>query len=626
MQLIFAVHCHQPFGQLETVLDQAIDRAYLPFLDVLQRHPGISVNVHYSGTLLEQLETSGPRLLEVLTGSGEQIEWMGGAMYEPILPAIPPRDRIEHLKRMRSAINERFSQDPVTAWVPERVWEPSLVETFAESGYDAIPLDDVHFERAGLEHLDRNYLVHYLDRLITAYPISVDLRYAAPREDPETLVESLRHLHEANPDAVAVLVDDGEKYGLWPGGSQRAYGPDGWLDRFFTAAEAADWVDLTTFERHLADHPATERTSLPPGSYQEMTDWSDGRWEHFLDRYPEADVLYRKMLNASKRASRDKAPAEALTEVLRGQGNDSYWHGVFGGLYLPHLRAETHRRLLASRMAVDEAKRSGRSWAKLEVLDWDADGRDEIHVELPDQSWVLDLDDGALAYYDDKPSMWMVPDVVAARAVGYDTDQSPVRTHRWMTTRTLPLDASPGSLASMDPDQLSQYPLETGEFEKGKGWVSVGSTSHHGRVRRLLRAENRSFDITYEIDDLPECRFGPEFPIAVWREAGSLRVDGGAWQAIDKPKAVSGHRFRFRHEHRMREILIALRQPGELFVLPLTTTIRNETGEEDLQQGILLWPHWIRPRSGLYRLTVEVLDVAQEPPVEPPTALEAGLE
>ncbi|MDH5373763.1 MAG: DUF1925 domain-containing protein, partial [Acidimicrobiia bacterium] len=321
MQLIFAVHCHQPFGQLEAVLDEAIDRAYLPFLEVLERHPGVSVDVHYSGPLLEQLDEHRPAVFDVLAEVRDQIEWMGGAMYEPILPAIPPRDRLEHLQRMRSMINERFSHDPITAWIPERVWEPALVEALVEAGYKGVPLDDVHFERAGLEHLDRPYLVHHLDQVLTAYPISVDLRYAAPREEPEVLVESLRHLHEHHPSAVAVLADDGEKFGLWPGSHGRVYGTNGWLDRFFTAAQAADWVELTTFERHMADHPATERTSLPPGSYQEMTDWSDGRWEHFLDRYPEADTLYRKMLEASRRAARSKAPAAALTEMLRGQGN-----------------------------------------------------------------------------------------------------------------------------------------------------------------------------------------------------------------------------------------------------------------------------------------------------------------
>jgi len=619
MQLIFAVHCHQPFGQLDTVLDQAIARAYEPFLDVLHRHPETSVNVHYSGPLLEQLDTHHPDLLEVLSASGEQIEWMGGAMYEPILPAIPPRDRLEHLKRMREEINERFSQDPKTAWVPERVWEPSLVEALVEAGYAAVPLDDVHFERAGVEHLDRPYLVHHLDQLITAYPISVDLRYAAPREDPEVLIESLRHLHEANPESVAVLADDGEKYGLWPGSNHQIYGPDGWLDRFFTAAATADWVELTTFERHLADHQATERASLPPGSYQEMTDWSDGRWEHFLDRYPEADSLYRKMLNASRRAARNKAPKEALTEVLRGQGNDAYWHGAFGGLYLPHLRAETHRRLLASRLAIDEAGRSGRSWVKLNRFDWDADGRDEIHVELPDQSWVLDLDDGALAYYDDKPSMWMVPDVVAAHLEDYHTDQTPSPTHRWLTTRTLPLDAAPGALASMEPDVVSPQSFELGETDSGKGSVTISSTSHGGQVQRVMRAEGRTFDVIYEISDLPDCRFGPEFPVAVWRDVGSLRVDGGAWQMVDMPMALPGHRFRFRHEGRKNEILITLRQPGELFVLPLTTAIRSEVGYEELQQGILLWPHWVRPAGGTYRLTVEVLDVAEDPSIEPVT-------
>ncbi len=609
MRLIFAIHCHQPFGQLEEVLDRAIERAYQPFLDVLERHPSFKVNAHYSGTLLELLDTHSPALLERLSTASDQIEWMGGAIYEPILPAIPPRDRAEQLNRARADIAARFEQEVMAAWVPERVWEPALVDAYADAGYRAVPLDDVHFERAGIEQLDRPYLVHHLDRSITAYPISVDLRYAAPTEDPEILVDSLRHLHDHNPDAIAVLADDGEKFGLWPGTHERVYGPDGWLDRFFASVESADWIEATTFARHLEEHPATVRTSLPPGSYQEMTNWSDGRWEHFLDRYPEADILYRKMLMASNRAGRDRAPAEALTEVLRGQGNDPYWHGAFGGLYLPHLRAEAHRRLLSSRLAIDAAGRSGRSWAKMERFDWDADGRDEIHVELPDQSWVLDLDDGALAYYDDKPSQWMVPDVVAAHVEDYHEDRIAGRVHRWMATRTLPVESSSGRLASSEPDVVDPAPFVLERAETAKGAVDVDSRSHGGCVQRTVHAEDRRFDITFDLGDLPDCRIGAEFPVAVWRDAAILRVDGGPWQAVDMPMELAGHRFRFRHEGRNAEILLDLRQPGELFVLPLTTENRMEAGREELQQGVLLWPHWVRPHSGRYRMTVEVLNV-----------------
>jgi hypothetical protein len=49
-----------------------------------------------------------------------------------------------------------------------------------------------------------------------------------------------------------------------------------------------------------------------------------------------------------------------------------------------------------------------------------------------------------------------------------------------------------------------------------------------------------------------------------------------------------------------------------LFVLPLTTAIENELGTEELQQGFLFWPHWVSPAGGTYRLTIEVLDAAEE--------------
>ena len=37
-----------------------------------------------------------------------------------------------------------------------------------------------------------------------------------------------------------------------------------------------------------------------------------------------------------------------------GQCNCAYWHGVFGGLYLPHLRQALYRELLSAEMQADK--------------------------------------------------------------------------------------------------------------------------------------------------------------------------------------------------------------------------------------------------------------------------------
>ena len=60
-------------------------------------------------------------------------------------------------------------------------------------------------------------------------------------------------------------------------------------------------------------------------------------------RYPESDEMYARMLGISRRlaaaAARGVADPDYLEiarrELYRGQCNCPYWHGAFGGLYLP---------------------------------------------------------------------------------------------------------------------------------------------------------------------------------------------------------------------------------------------------------------------------------------------------
>jgi alpha-amylase len=70
--------------------------------------------------------------------------------------------------------------------------------------------------------------------------------------------------------------------------------------------------------------------------------------------------------------------------IGRAQCNDAYWHGVFGGLYLPHLRAAIWRELAAAERALRQDEGTG-----VEALDLDADGEHELWIHSPRQSAII---------------------------------------------------------------------------------------------------------------------------------------------------------------------------------------------------------------------------------------------
>jgi alpha-amylase len=91
---------------------------------------------------------------------------------------------------------------------------------------------------------------------------------------------------------------------------------------------------------------------------------------------------------------------EARELLFRGQGNDAYWHGVFGGLYAPHLRTEIWRNLVRAESLADQLLPGG-LLPRIELLDYDADGASEILFTAPEYQALLKPSDGAtLAAFD----------------------------------------------------------------------------------------------------------------------------------------------------------------------------------------------------------------------------------
>ena len=242
-QLVLLIHAHQPVGNFDDVMERAYTQSYLPFVEVLSRHPAVRVGLHFTGSLLEWIEKLHPEYLAELRGLVKrgQVEMVGGGFYEPILVAIPPQDRHEQITRLADYVEKHFGKRPRGAWIAERVWEPQLPSSLAPFGVEYTLVDDNHFLGAGFElnQLYGYYLAEDLGHTVKVLPGLKSFRYLIPFRAPEETIQLLRTCAAEQPGGFAAMGDDLEKFGIWPGTHDLCY-RNGWLERFFAALKSFD--------------------------------------------------------------------------------------------------------------------------------------------------------------------------------------------------------------------------------------------------------------------------------------------------------------------------------------------------------------------------------------------------
>jgi alpha-amylase len=191
---------------------------------------------------------------------------------------------------------------------------------------------------------------------LRVFPINEPLRHHMPWREPHWVINYLKTAAGQTEDnAFALFADDGEKFGAWPGTFDLVY-TRGWLDTLFAALEQnADWLHTITPNEYSQVYRPLGTVDLPAGSYGEMQDWSHGNWRHFLERYTESRDMHQEVLRTSERVRGSNHPQreQALIHVLRAQANDAYWHGVFGGLYLRHLRQALYAEATEANILLD---------------------------------------------------------------------------------------------------------------------------------------------------------------------------------------------------------------------------------------------------------------------------------
>ena len=418
-RFLFGLHLHQPVGNFDHVLEQHVVEVYQPLLDLLERRSLFPVTFHVSGPLIEWLERHTPGYLDRLgrLASDGRIELLASGWTEPILAALLRPDRVEQVERMKQELSRRFGAKPRGVWLTERVWVPDVAADLADAGIEFAIVDDRHFLISGFEReqLHAPWQTEAEHRRLSLFAIDERLRYLVPFRPTEEFGAYLRSLH-ARAAPLAVLADDGEKFGGWPGTYDWVY-TRGWLDRFADELERlqSDGVlTLSTFSAALDSVPAAGLVYLPDASYREMESWSSpaatalrlqeleavlgesrmesgagvllrgSHWKNFLAKYSEANRLHKKAQWLSLLCRERGNPGDVRDAIARAQCNDAYWHGVFGGLYLPHLRAA-----LWHQLAIAEGLLRAGEMLAVEQLDFDFDGRDELWIHSEEVSVLV---------------------------------------------------------------------------------------------------------------------------------------------------------------------------------------------------------------------------------------------
>jgi hypothetical protein len=425
VSLLLGVHAHQPVGNFPEVLEDAHRRCYRPFIHTLHRFPEFKFAAHFSGWLLDYMLEKFPEdmaLLRDMVARG-QVELFGAGDTEPVLAVIPNRDRIGQIKTLSDKLHRKLGAVPRGAWLTERVWEATVVPALADAGIDYVTVDDYHFLCAGRrpEELTGFFTTEEDGRRLDLFPISEALRYRIPFAPAEEVVRYIEGLACQGQQVAAVYFDDIEKFGIWPDTYEWVY-ERGWLNDFIQRVLASDVIRTARFDEFHAESRSRGVVYLPTTSYIEMNEWTlpaqaaneyadllqeaktqgrferhkaylrGGIWKNFLSRYPESNWMHKRMLWLSERLHALHGRQEEMRHLLyQAQANDAYWHGLFGGLYLPHLRRAVYAAMVRLERLLDAAAPR----PEREVRDIDLDGQDELFLHNDMLQAVIRLDGSA---------------------------------------------------------------------------------------------------------------------------------------------------------------------------------------------------------------------------------------
>ncbi|MFM7160242.1 MAG: alpha-amylase/4-alpha-glucanotransferase domain-containing protein, partial [Planctomycetaceae bacterium] len=423
MKIVVAVHHHQPIGTPHAVIEAAYRQTYAPLLQLLEQSPQGALSLHISGHLLEWLVDRHPEYIERLAAliSRGQIEPLGGAHYESVLPAIPRRDRLGQIRLAAATLSRHLGVRPRGLWLPGGVWSPSLVGDLLEAGVEYTLVGSTHFLASGVagDALGALYLTESAGESLRVFPGLSLPRCDSPFVDPRRFLAWFSRpttVEERVPRVLTLVI--GESTAAIDRTGPERVEPLPWLRGLFAElSRHGDALGATTMS-HVVDLVAPVGcVDLPAGGPEELlagarqavvpegpmattcsepltcgVDWKSARLSEPISR-----SLLVRGLEISRRladlecdleeagsaldqvSNRDQFEA-AHRDLYRAQGDCGRWPDGETGWQQPLLRNEVFRNLVRAETRLEQLSRRQRRWSEVSVADFNLDARPEVKL------------------------------------------------------------------------------------------------------------------------------------------------------------------------------------------------------------------------------------------------------
>lgn len=513
------------------------ERAYKPLLKSLYAHDGIEFTMYIAGPIIEWLERRHSEYVDVVSEmvKRRQLEMLGGAFYEPLMPLIPRTDQIGQLERMTTFVRKTFGRRPRGAWIPEGVWDQRIVSTLSSGGMEYIFLPRKRFPfTADGRHL-RPLITEDQGKTLIVAPVLSRVADRMFIDPPEKIISRLRAFDTGSvvEPATMALIFDADQWERFAIADEQAgtatpsaASADEWFESFLARLEAErDWLAIRTPMQVMREAGAADRRYASVTSYSQLMSWVPeslvqdgygdlGSFRTVFERYPESSRLYARMQHTHVMVNQirgDRYRKNAAREELwRGQAHFAYWSNQHGGVYRSSIRKSAYAALIEAEKGT---RQKGIFIPAISRVDVDLDGEEELLFQGTDINAYLDQNGAYVFELDLLSRNWNYLDTMQRRPEPYhDAEARSAGYDSWprgaFVDHLLQADATMAPFAAgRRPllQELSSVPYGIEAIQKEQHAVQFTMTTGaqdglaHLSVRKRFHFHRNRIDVTYTI-------------------------------------------------------------------------------------------------------------------------------